>query len=53
MAAAALTMVEDGAAIVGGCCGTTPDHLANMAQAAGLRPGDSGSVDVDVLAMLR
>jgi Methionine synthase I (cobalamin-dependent), methyltransferase domain len=27
MAAAALTMRDAGASIVGGCCGSTPDHL--------------------------
>lgn len=53
MAACALTMVEAGAAIVGGCCGTTPDHLAAMAQVAGGGPGGSGSVDLDALARLR
>ncbi len=32
--------VEVGAAIVGGCCGTTPDHIEAVAGAvAGMRPG--------------
>ena len=53
MAASALAMVEAGAAIVGGCCGTTPDHLAAMSRAAGTRPGEAGSVDLDTLALLR
>jgi len=32
MAAAASAMIEAGATIVGGCCGTTPAHLAAMAR---------------------
>jgi methionine synthase I (cobalamin-dependent) len=52
IAAAALTMVEAGAAIVGGCCGTTPDHLAAMARAAILGPRETGSIDLDTPAIL-
>jgi 5-methyltetrahydrofolate--homocysteine methyltransferase len=33
MAAAALTMRESGARVVGGCCGTTPAHLVAIASA--------------------
>ena len=33
MAAKALAMREAGARIVGGCCGSTPDHLRAMAEA--------------------
>lgn len=32
MATCALTMREAGATIIGGCCGTTPEHLAAMGQ---------------------
>lgn len=40
MAAYARRMVEAGAAIVGGCCGTTPEHIAAIGRAlADLRPG--------------
>ena len=39
MAAYARKMVEAGALIVGGCCGTTPDHIAAIGRAiADLRP---------------
>jgi 5-methyltetrahydrofolate--homocysteine methyltransferase len=31
MATFALAMREAGATIIGGCCGTTPEHLAAMA----------------------
>jgi len=33
MAAAALRLREAGVSIIGGCCGTTPAHLAAMARA--------------------
>ncbi len=32
MADAAVTMRDAGASVIGGCCGTTPDHLAAMAR---------------------
>ena len=32
MAACASSMLEAGATIIGGCCGTTPEHLAAMAR---------------------
>jgi methionine synthase I (cobalamin-dependent) len=32
MAACALEMRDAGARIIGGCCGTTPEHLAAMAE---------------------
>jgi 5-methyltetrahydrofolate--homocysteine methyltransferase len=35
MAGAALAMGDAGATIIGGCCGTTPDHLAAMAEVVG------------------
>jgi S-methylmethionine-dependent homocysteine/selenocysteine methylase/SAM-dependent methyltransferase len=39
-AALALTWREEGAQIIGGCCGTTPDHIAAAAAAlAGTKPG--------------
>jgi 5-methyltetrahydrofolate--homocysteine methyltransferase len=31
MAVAALAMRDAGASIIGGCCGTTPDHLRAIA----------------------
>jgi len=34
MAAAALTMREAGASVIGGCCGSTPDHLRAIASIA-------------------
>ena len=30
-------LVEAGAGIVGGCCGTTPDYIRKLAQILGLR----------------
>ena len=27
-------LIEAGANIIGGCCGTTPDHIAAMAKAS-------------------
>ncbi|MEE9913463.1 MAG: homocysteine S-methyltransferase family protein [Deltaproteobacteria bacterium] len=36
-ASAALTLAEAGAAMIGGCCGTTPDHIRRMARALGDR----------------
>jgi 5-methyltetrahydrofolate--homocysteine methyltransferase len=35
MAGAAQAMVDAGATIIGGCCGTTPAHLAAMAEVVG------------------
>jgi 5-methyltetrahydrofolate--homocysteine methyltransferase len=34
MGALARVWIENGAQVVGGCCGTSPDHLARIAQAA-------------------
>ena len=36
MAVAAAAMVEAGATVIGGCCGTTPNHLAAMARLTGI-----------------
>lgn len=36
MAEYALRVRELGATVIGGCCGTTPDHIAAMAEALGL-----------------
>lgn len=33
-AACAKTLLESGASIIGGCCGTTPEHIAKLAKAA-------------------
>jgi methionine synthase I (cobalamin-dependent) len=38
MAARAVTMHEAGATIVGGCCGTTPEHLVAMAARLASQP---------------
>nr|WP_320115113.1 bifunctional homocysteine S-methyltransferase/methylenetetrahydrofolate reductase [uncultured Desulfuromonas sp.] len=39
-AARGLEMVEAGAALVGGCCGTTPEHVAALAaRIDGMKPG--------------
>ena len=52
MAASGLTMREAGATIIGGCCGTTPEHLAAMAQLAiGTRTGRP-TIDLDAFAGL-
>ncbi len=43
MAEYARLMVEKGVTIVGGCCGTTPDHIAAMAKALRqVRPSSNG-----------
>jgi 5-methyltetrahydrofolate--homocysteine methyltransferase len=42
MATCALAMHNAGATIIGGCCGTTPDHLAAMAMTVG-RTGQTGA----------
>ena len=39
MARYARRMVEAGARFVGGCCGTTPDHIRRMAEAIGRNDG--------------
>ncbi|HWD41604.1 MAG TPA: bifunctional homocysteine S-methyltransferase/methylenetetrahydrofolate reductase [Fimbriimonas sp.] len=36
-AKAALRLVEEGASIIGGCCGTTPEHIRKLKQALGNR----------------
>lgn len=36
-AKAALTLAAAGVAVIGGCCGTTPDHIRRMAQVMGER----------------
>jgi 5-methyltetrahydrofolate--homocysteine methyltransferase len=42
-----LRFVEhDGVNIVGGCCGTTPDHIAALAEALGTRPPKRRSIAV-------
>jgi homocysteine S-methyltransferase len=33
MANSALQMRDAGARVIGGCCGTTPEHIAAMARA--------------------
>jgi methionine synthase I (cobalamin-dependent) len=42
MATAAGAMRDAGAGIIGGCCGTTPEHLAAMAMLTA-RDGQLGS----------
>lgn len=39
-AGAASALIEAGAAIVGGCCGTTPDHIAALNTCLGDRKGE-------------
>jgi methionine synthase / methylenetetrahydrofolate reductase(NADPH) len=54
MAIYARRMVEAGAVIVGGCCGTTPAHIAAIGQAIGdLRPATLRSPLVSVPAAQR
>jgi homocysteine S-methyltransferase len=36
-AKAALRLVDEGATFIGGCCGTTPDHIRHLANAVGNR----------------
>lgn len=36
-ASAALSLVGAGVAVIGGCCGTTPEHIRRMAEALGRR----------------
>jgi homocysteine S-methyltransferase len=51
MAGYAKRMVEAGAAIVGGCCGTTPEHIARIRDAIqDLRPAELRRTTVRVVA---
>lgn len=46
-AAMALEMVAAGANLIGGCCGTTPDHISALAKAiAGCRPATRSKIPV-------
>jgi methionine synthase / methylenetetrahydrofolate reductase(NADPH) len=48
MAQYARRMVEAGAAVIGGCCGTTPAHIAAVKRAIGdLRPATCGAIVVE------
>lgn len=50
-AAACRRLVEAGAAVVGGCCGTGPGHIAALqAELGGLRPLAAEDVEVTALA---
>lgn len=40
MAGHALRLLQAGVKIIGGCCGTTPDHIAAMAKAMSARQGN-------------
>jgi homocysteine S-methyltransferase len=43
-------MVDAGVSLVGGCCGTTPDHIAALAQRLkGARPGSRGQKRVEIV----
>ena len=49
-ASAAVLLAEAGAAVIGGCCGTTPDHIRRMAQVLGPRevvPGPRISITAE------
>ena len=47
MADYAVLARDCGATIIGGCCGTTPDHLRSMREALETRPkGDAPSLEV-------
>jgi len=49
-ASAAVLLAGAGAAVIGGCCGTTPDHIRRMAQVLGLRevvPGPRISITAE------
>lgn len=52
MAAYARLAADTGARIIGGCCGTTPGHVAAMRSALkGYRPGDPPSLETIVAAV--
>ncbi len=52
MADYAVMARDSGARIVGGCCGTTPEHLAHMREALDTRPaGNAPSLDEIVAAL--
>lgn len=42
-----LALVESGASIVGGCCGTTPEHIAAVAKALAGKPAPTSAVVTD------
>ncbi len=48
----ALAFCEAGARIVGGCCGTTPRHIAAMRQALDRHPGGCGVQELQVSDVL-
>ncbi len=40
-------VIQDGVSVIGGCCGTTPEHIAALAKAmAGVSPAHRGAVPV-------
>ncbi|HET9002140.1 MAG TPA: bifunctional homocysteine S-methyltransferase/methylenetetrahydrofolate reductase [bacterium] len=53
MAQYARRMVEAGAVVIGGCCGTTPAHIAAIKHAIGdLRPATGGAIVVEAPAVV-
>ncbi|MCB2209654.1 bifunctional homocysteine S-methyltransferase/methylenetetrahydrofolate reductase [bacterium] len=46
----ALSFWQAGADVIGGCCGTTPAHIAVMAKAIAEAPEDAGEAEIQVLA---
>lgn len=52
MAGKVRALLEAGANVVGGCCGTTPEHIAQLAAAARAASGVARSASAAVLAAL-
>jgi methionine synthase I (cobalamin-dependent)/5,10-methylenetetrahydrofolate reductase len=48
----ALAFCEAGARLVGGCCGTTPDHISAMRQALDRNPAGCGPILGEVTALV-
>lgn len=46
-------LVEEGAAIIGGCCGTTPEHIRALKEAVKRYPGQSTASDEEKNADFR
>jgi homocysteine S-methyltransferase len=46
----ALSFWQAGAKVIGGCCGTTPAHIAVMAEAIADAPEDTGAAQIEIVA---